>query len=520
MSSLSWLVPLLVVLPLVGAGINLAAAGRTRVQRIVSTTVLVLVLVIAAVLLVAADQHGPQVMAVGGWAPTQGIVLVVDRLSALMVIISVVVTLAVLRYSIGEGRSAFDQEMDGQAPLPVFHPTMLVLSAGVSTTFIAGDLFHIYVGFEMLLAASFVLLTLGGTAPRVRAGITYVFVSLLSSALFLIAIAMIYAATGTVNLALLAGRMEQIPAGTAVVLQVLLILGFCVKAAVFPMSGWLPDSYPTAPAPVTAVFAGLLTKVGIYALIRTQTLLFPDGALNTVLLVAALLTMLVGILGAVTQDDIKRMLSFTLVSHIGYMLFGIALGSTAGVAAAIFYVAHHITIQTTLFLVTGLVERIGRSTDTSRLGGLAAISPLVGVLFFVPALNLAGIPPFSGFIGKAGLMQAGVDDGSWLALLVVGGSALTSLLTLYAVARVWSRAFWGAPVTVDSGGREGPGPVRGSHRGALSAGVVLPTVALVCFGLALTVAAGPLFDVTSRAATDLLERTPYLVAVLGTGVLP
>ncbi|USQ80039.1 Na+/H+ antiporter subunit D [Ornithinimicrobium faecis] len=515
MNDFSWLVPLPVVLPLVGAGINLAAAGRTRVQRIVSMTTLTVILLITMVLLFAADQRGPQVVQVGGWAPTEGVVLIVDRLSALMVIVSVVVTMAVLRYSIGQGRSSFDNESDGHAPLPVFHPTMLVLSAGVSTTFISGDLFHMYVGFEMLLAASFVLLTLGGTEARVRAGVTYVFVSLLSSMLFLIAIAMIYSATGTVNLAVLADRLDQIPTDTAVVLHVLLILGFCVKAAVFPMSGWLPDSYPTAPAPVTAVFAGLLTKVGIYALIRTQTLLFPDGTLNNVLMWAALLTMLVGILGAVTQDDIKRMLSFTLVSHIGYLLFGIALGSPAGMSAAIFYVLHHITIQTTLFLVTGLVERVGGTTASSHLGGLAKISPLLGILFFVPAMNLAGIPPFSGFLGKVGLMQAGVAEGGWLPMVLVAGSVVTSLLTLYAVARVWGRAFWGAAPRADEGMTYTPAST-GNGR-AMGAGVVLPTVSLVAFGLALTFVAGPLFEITDRASLDLLLREPYLIAVLGEG---
>ena len=163
------------------------------------------------------------------------------------------------------------------------------------------------------------------------------------------------------------------------------------------------------------MFAGLLTKVGVYAIIRTQTLLFPGGALDEVLMWAALATMLIGILGAVAQTDIRRILSFTLVSHIGYMVFGIALATVAGLAGAIFYVVHHIAIQTTLFLVAGLVERQGGSTSMDRLGGLAKASPLLAILFFVPAMNLAGIPPFSGFIGKLGLLEAGVADGSWLA---------------------------------------------------------------------------------------------------------
>ena len=511
----SFLVALLVILPLVGAGLTLAAAGRTWIQRAVSLAVLTGMLAVAGVLLWAADTLGPQVMHVGGWTPYEGIVLIVDRLAALMVIVSTTVTMAVLAYSIGQGASSFDEESDGHSPLPVFHPSLLVLAAGVTTTFISGDLFHIYVGFEMLLAASFVLLTLGGTVERVRAGITYVLVSLLSSLIFLAAIGMVYAATGTVNLALLSQRVGDISPDTAALLQLMLLVGFAVKAAVFPMSGWLPDSYPTAPAPVTAVFAGLLTKVGIYAMIRTQTMMFPTGQFQDVLLWASLLTMLVGILGAIAQDDIKRMLSFTLVSHIGYMLFGIAVGSTQGLGAAIFYVAHHITIQTTLFLVLGLVERVGGSSDSTRLGDLARVSPVVGILFFVPAMNLAGIPPFSGFLGKVGLLQAGVADGSWLAMTVVVGSVVTSLLTLYAVAKVWGRAFW----SENAQGLTGQGPLRGGHHEALGLGVLVPTATLVVVGAGLTVVAGPLFHITTRAAVDLMLRTPYTDAVLGAGVL-
>ncbi len=509
MTTLAWstLVPMPVVLSLAGAAVALTAARRTRVQRAVSVSTLTAVLLISAALLVGADRDGPLVVDVGGWPAALGIVLVVDRLSALMLLVSSLVTLGVLLYSIGQGRDSGEEDENYEdAPLPIFHPTLLVLSAGVSNTFITGDLFNLYVGFEMLLAASFVLLTLGGTAPRVRAAISYVVVSLLASILFLTALALLYAATGTVNMAALAGRLDALPEGTRLALELVLLLGFGVKAAVFPLFGWLPDSYPTAPAPVTAVFAGLLTKVGIYAIVRTQTLLFPGGQVQTLLLVAALATMLVGIVGAVAQDDVKRMLSFTLVSHVGYMLFGIALGSAAGVSAAVFYVAHHITVQTTLFLVIGLIERRGGTTSLARLGGLGQVAPVLGVLFFLPAMNLAGIPPFSGFLGKVGLLQAGADAGTGLAYALIAGSVITSLLTLYAVSRVWSRAFWRSP---SASVRQAPS--------RLPAGMVVPTMALVVVGLGITVVAGPLFGVTDRAADEMLARAPYLSAVFPAG---
>nr|WP_276582226.1 Na+/H+ antiporter subunit D [Cellulomonas sp. RIT-PI-Y] len=492
------MVPLPVVVPLFGAGLALALYRRPRLQRIISVVALSVVLVVAAVLLVAADS-GPVVVDIGNWAAPVGIDLVADRLSALMLTVSAAVTLCVQLYSLAQGEADGDEA----APVSIYHPTYLILTAGVANAFLSGDLFNIYVGFEILLFASYVLLTMGGTGERIRAGSVYVVVALLSSVLFLIAIAMIYAATGTVNLAQLAERLPEIDSGVRLLLQILLLLAFGIKAAIFPLSAWLPDSYPTAPAPVTAVFAGLLTKVGVYAIIRTQTLLFPDGRLNTVLMWAALATMVVGILGAVAQDDIKRMLSFTLVSHIGYMIFGIALGTQTGWSAAIYYVAHHITVQTTLFLVTGLIERRGGSTSLDELGGLAKAAPLLAVLFFIPAMNLAGIPPLSGFLGKVGLMQAGTQLGTSLAITLVVGGVLTSLLTLYALIKAWNKAFWQTP----------PAPLPDT---TLPRGMVGSAGALVVFGLALTVFAGPLYGYADRAA-DALTGREYVEAVLPDG---
>jgi multicomponent Na+:H+ antiporter subunit D len=559
------LVPLPVVLPLMGAGATLMLSQRERAQRAVSFAVLASVVVIAATLLVQADRHGPQVLWLGAWTPPLGISLVADRLSALMLLVSAVVTLAVFAYSVAQGMTGDDRE----APVSIYHPTFLVLIAGVSNAFLAGDLFNIFVSFEMLLFASYVLLTLGGTAPRIRAGTIYVVVNMVSSSLFLISVAAVYAATGSLNLAQLAQRIEGLPGAVALTLQLLLLVTFAVKAAVFPLSLWLPDSYPTAPAPVTAVFAGLLTKVGVYAILRTQTLLFPDSHLSDLLMWAALVTMLVGILGAVAQSDIKRMLSFTLVSHIGYMVFGIGLATEAGISGAVFYVAHHITIQTALFLVVGLIERRAGSTALLRLGGLARLAPVLAILFFIPAMNLAGIPPMSGFLGKVGLLEAGLETGTPLALVLVAGGVVTSLLTLYAVAKTWTIAFWRTPEQAHETAQALPRPGERAdrrhprvsmveHRGHVHVGgtafttgdleqarlvrddeaphrdlyqlirdgrlpdrlprwMVVPTGALVGFSLAFTVVAGPLFAYTDRTAHDLVQRTPYLVAVLGGG---
>ncbi|CAN7478821.1 Na+/H+ antiporter subunit D [Terrabacter sp. LjRoot27] len=525
------LVPLPVLLPLLGAALTLAFRRSPRLQRSLSIAVLAAVVVVAGILVWQTDVNGPQVLWLGAWQEPLGISLVADRLSALMLLVSGIVTLLVLVFAIGQGQADSDDETESETPLTIFHPTYLVLSAGVANAFLAGDLFNLFVGFEILLFSSYVLITLGGSAARIHAGTTYVVVSLLSSALFLVAIAAAYAATGTVNLAQLAIRIGDLAPGVALVLQLSLLTAFAIKAAVFPMSAWLPDSYPTAPAPVTAVFAGLLTKVGVYAIIRTQTLLFPDSPLQGLLMWAALLTMVIGILGAVSQSGLKRILSFTLVSHIGYMIFGIALATPEGTAGAIFYVAHHITIQTALFLITGLVERLAGTTSLDRLGGLAVASPVLATLFFVSAMNLSGIPPLSGFLAKVGLLHAGIELGTPLAWLLVVGGIVTSLLTLYALTKVWSQAFWrtlaDAPRSTETAAALQAGTLD-VEPSADPAGTVLvdtapralpptmlgATAAMTIVGLLITVVAGPLFAYTQRAATDLMSREPYVTSVL------
>ncbi|MCK6095336.1 Na+/H+ antiporter subunit D [Micrococcus sp. EYE_162] len=510
------LAPLAVMLPVLGAAVTFTLVGRPRAQVSVTVLALFLTLVLNAALLAAVWEAGVAVVELAGWPAPLGVVLVVDRLSALMLLVSTIITLAVLLYASAQGLISRDEG----GPVSIFHPTYLILVAGVSNAFLAGDLFNLYVGFEILLTASYVLLTLGGTAQRMRAGVTYVVVSVVSSVLFLIAIAMIYAATGTVNMADLAVKLGELPSDMQMVLHVMLLVGFAIKAAVFPLSFWLPDSYPTAPAPVTAVFAGLLTKVGVYAMIRTETLLFPGEHVNDLLLVVAGLTMIVGILGALAQTDIKRILSFILVSHIGYMIFGLGLATQLGLAATVFYVAHHITVQSALFLVTGLIENRAGTANIDRLGSLARVSPLVGLLFLIPALNLGGIPPFSGFLGKVGLLRGGVEQGAPLAYTLVIVSVLASLLTLLVMVRVWTRAFWRRVEDVEHPPAQLVAAYqrvleRGERPKRLSAGLVVPTAAIVALSVAFTVLAGPLYGLADRAATDMLERTPYIGAVLG-----
>jgi len=279
---------------------------------------------------------------------------------------------------------------------------------------------------------------------------------------------------------------------------------FGVKAAIFPLFFWLPDSYPAAPSPVTAIFAGLLTKVGVYAIIRTHTLLFGDPGPSTLLLTVAGLTMVIGVLGAIAQNDVKRILSFHIVSQIGYMIFGLGLYTVAGLAATVFYVVHHIIVKTTLFLVGGLIEQRTGTSTLRRLGGLLHLSPLLAVLFLLPALSLAGVPPLSGFIAKLGLVQAGLDIGSYATVAIALG---VSILTLFSMTKIWAGVFWGRREPVAE-------PSVAPVRTGLPALMVAPTVFLVAASLAFVVAAAPLYALGQTAADGLIDRSVYVSAVI------
>jgi len=488
------LISLPIALPLLGAAVAIAL-GRWRVaQRCVSLLTLATVTATSIAMLIRVDRDGAAAVHAGGWQAPVGITFVADRLAAIMLLVACVMLLAVLVFAIGQPGA--ERHHVG------FHPVYLILTAGIAMAFLTGDLFNLFVAFEVTLMASYVLITLGGRPDQVRSGMTYVVISLIASALFLLSLAFVYAATGTVNLADLNAKIADLPDGLRSGLAVLLIVVFGIKAALFPLFFWLPDSYPTAPAPVTAVFAGLLTKVGVYAIIRTQTLLFPpDTQPGQLLLVVAGLTMVVGVFGAITQNDIKRILSFHIVSQIGYMVMGLGLFTLAGLAGAVLYIVHHIVVKTSLFLVAGLVEQRAGTGQLARLSGLARTAPVLGVLFLVPALSLAGIPPLSGFVAKLALVDAGVDARQYA---IVAVSLAVSLLTLFSMTKIWANAFWGAP-------EDGAADV-GSMGRVLMTG---STAALVGLSVAIAVWAGPLYELSERAAADLIDPGSYVRVVLG-----
>ena len=516
-----YLTVLMILLPLISAAFILVFRG-VNLQRFIALLTLATLTVMSAVLIIVADTHGIQTVQMGGWEAPIGITLVADRLSSIMLFVSSIVLVAVMWYGISQGL----RDGDDDDPIAVFLPSYMLLSMGVNLSFLAGDLFNLYVGFEIFLVASYVLLTLGASPQRVRAGIGYVMVSMASSMVFLFALALVYASVGTVNMAQAGIRMEDVPTGTKAAIFATILIAFGIKAAVFPLDAWLPDSYPTAASIVTAVFAGLLTKVGVYAIIRMRSTVFTDGSLDSMLMWVALLTMIVGVMGAIAQNDIKRLMSFTLVSHIGYMIFGVALGSVAGLSGAIFYAVHHILVQTSLFLVVGLVERQAGSAQLRRLGSLLYTAPVIGVLYLVPALNLGGIPPLSGFLGKVMLIRAGAENGSWLAWTLIGGAVVTSLLTLYAMMNVWSKGFLRDRADAPEGDVVLARPANLAERGEtvsagerddvgrIPVGMFLSTALLVLASTSITFLAGPISNITDRAAQSAQDVTIYRSAVL------
>ncbi|MCZ9294561.1 Na+/H+ antiporter subunit D [Corynebacterium meitnerae] len=519
-----YLIPLPVLIPALAAGLILLAGGRRGLQRNIASITFLVLAVVAASMILVADISGIQTLQMGGWDAPIGITFVADRLSGIMLFVSAIVLLCVMWFAISQGI----RDGNENDPVEVFLPVYMLLSMGVNLSFLAGDLFNLYVGFEIFLVASYILLTMGASPQRVRAGISYVMVSMASSMVFLFALGLVYASVGTVNMAQAGIRFEEIPDGTRTAIFATLLVAFGIKAAVFPLDAWLPDSYPTAASLVTAVFAGLLTKVGVYSIIRVKMTVFPDGSLNTLLMWVALATMVIGIMGALAQNDIKRLLSFTLVSHIGYMIFGIALGTPQGLSGAIFYAVHHILVQTSLFLVVSLIERQMGSSQLRRLGSLLYTAPVIALLYMIPALNLGGIPPFSGFIGKVLLIQAGAEEGSWLSWVLIIGAVVTSLLTLYAMMIVWSKAFLRDRKDAPEGDvvavRVSPlGDIsdtvsleESQDAGRVPAGMLASTATLVAASVSITFLAGPIAAITGRAADSSFDTNLYRTAVLGT----
>ena len=492
---MSWLVAAPVVLPLLSAALLLCLRSNVRAQRVLSALSSALLLALSGVLLWRVLAEGVLVAQMGDWRAPFGVSLVADPLSAVMVTITGVMALAVALYARGD----IGERLERLG----YHPLFQVLVTGVNGAFLTGDLFNLYVWFEVLLIASFVLLTLGGSRAQLRGGVHYVTINLLSSALFLSAIGLLYGLTGTLNLADLSLKLGALPPGLVTTIAMLFLVAFGIKAAIFPLFFWLPTSYHTPPTAVAAMFAGLLTKVGVYALLRVFTLLFTQdvGYTHTLLLWLAGLTMLTGVLGAAAQNDVRKILGFHIISQIGYMLMGLALFTPLGLVGAVFYLVHHIIVKANLFLIGGIMKREGGSYNLDDLGGLYAGRPLLAALFLVPAFSLAGFPPLSGFWAKLIVIRAGLESGAYL---IVAVSLVVGLVTIYSMTKIWRAAFWK------------PHPAGLPERAASSLRpLYAPALGLAALTLVIGFWTAPFYSAAESAAAGLLEPARYVEAVLG-----
>lgn len=487
-----------VVVPLLTLLVGVTLRPRHAMVKAVSVMGAVVLVLVGLRLVALASSDVVLTAQLGGWPAPYGITVVIDRLSAAMVAITGVIGLATVLYGmVREG----DPDV-----LRNFHLFVHGLLAGVCGAFITADVFNLYVWFEVLLIGSFALIALGGGRRRLAGTMTYLVLNLLATLVFLLSAGLVYSATGTLNmgeLGLIFRAGEAPPAATLAVLMML--LSFAIKAALFPVFGWLPASYHVAWTPVSALFAGLLTKVGVYALIRLVTLMWPEyGAVHEVLLWVACATMLVGVLGAAAQNEVRRILSFHIVSQVGYMILGLALATPLAIAGAVFYLIHHIVVKANLFFIGGLAARLTRSERLAAMGGLYAKAPWLAILFAIPALSLAGIPPLSGFWAKFVLVKASLADGFWWA---AGVALLTGIFTLLSMSKIWNETF----LKAHPKGEQAIRPL-GGVRGAWWA-----ISALALLTVLIGLGAGPVMDYAIAAAGQLAEPSAYFGAITHPG---
>ena len=487
------------LLPMITAVVSYLVPGSVRVKGAVSSLGALLLLCLSGILLYQVAANGPMANQMGGWQAPMGITLIADTLSAMLVLVTAIVALAVSIYAIGD---ISEERSEGG-----FFSFLNMLIAGVVGAFLTGDLFNLYVWFEVMLISSFALLVLGGDKMQLDGAVKYVAINLISTVLLLTAIGLLYGLTGTLNMADLHQRVPQVDNQALVAtVAVMFLIAFGIKAAVFPLYFWLPASYHTLPISVTAVFAALMTKVGVYALIRTFTLIFPGDheTINSVLLYLGLVTMFLGVFGAMTHSDIRRILAFHVIGSIGFMLLGLGLGSEIAMGAAIFYMVHGILIKALLFTIAGVVGRLGGSYELSRLGGLYWSHPGFSVLFLLAALSLIGVPPLSGFWAKVLIINAGLHHD---AALVIAMVLIASLLTFIPLIRIWSEAFWKA-TPLSAPVNTGEQPTR-SLNGFSWGPVVALSILMITFGLF----PASIIDLSDTAAQDLLSPSAYVDAV-------
>lgn len=482
-----------IIIPLLMAMVLVFFRERIKLQQWLTGIAVLAVIVISAFSIYEVSQNGILVLELGGWSAPYGIVLVGDMLAVLLVCVASFVTLMCLLF-------AFHSLELGHKKYFVY-PMILILLSGVNGSFMTGDIFNLFVFFEVMLIASYVLVALGGKKIQLRESIKYVLINVIASTLFVIATAYLYSVTGTLNMAHLSERVAIAGQGgllTAISFLYLTVFGLKSGLLLF---FWLPGSYSAPPTPIAALFAALLTKVGVYTVIRTFTLIFyhDQAVTHTVMMWMAAITMILGALGAVSHWEIKKILSYNVIVSIGFILFGVSIATEQSLSGSLFYLIHDMLSKALIFITGGAIIGIFGTDKLKEFSGLILFRPLLGWLFFIGVLALAGVPPLSGFVGKVMILKGAISEGE-LIVSIIG--LLTSLLVLYSVLKIFIHSFWGE--TLMSEGQE-----YSTGTNALLPGTIL----VICIA-AMGLGAEYVNVLVSQATDVMINPSIYIEAVL------
>jgi multicomponent Na+:H+ antiporter subunit D len=455
-----------IIIPLLTGMVMIFLRRRVRLQQWLSVISMLLTLGISVFIIHRISRQGIIALDVGGWQAPYGISLVGDMLSALLVTVATFICLMCTLYAFGS--------INNDHKVHFIYPYILLLLCGVNGSFLTGDIFNLFVFFEVMLISSYVLLALGGKKIQLRESIKYVIINVISSTLFVIAIAYLYSITGTLNMAHLSERIATIGQdGLLTTVSFIFLTAFGLKSGLF-LFFWLPGSYSAPPPAIAALFAALLTKVGIYAIIRTFTLIFyhQPEITHTVILCMAAITMILGALGAISYWEIKKILAYNVIVAVGFILFGVGMATFDSLTGALFYLIHDMLAKALIFILGGAIISIFGSGKLRNFSGLILFRPSLGWLFFIAALALAGVPPLSGFVGKVIILKGGITEGH---LIMSGIGIITSLLVLYSVMKIFIHSFWGETLLSE-------GDQKATGTSALLPGSILVTL-IIAMGL-------------------------------------